>query len=183
MRLSYGKAGNNNIPTGQTVQSFESRNTSYINGVSSYWAASNVLANPDLKWETTVTQNLGLDFGILNNRISGAIEAYRNLTTDLLLAFRTPGSGYEYQYRKLGEIQNTGIEASVNFDAINQQDYGLSISFNISANKNRINSLGSLENYQEYSGWASSQIGSDYAVWVDQPVGAIRNVKIKRHEW
>ena len=173
LRLSYGKAGNNNIPTGQTVQSFESRNTSYINEVSSYWAASNVLANPDLKWETTVTQNLGLDFGILNNRISGAIEAYRNLTTDLLLAFRTPGSGYEYQYRNLGEIQNTGIEASVNFDAINQQDYGLSISFNISANKNRINSLGSLENYQEYSGWASSQIGSDYAVWVDQPVGAM----------
>ncbi|MDT0677654.1 SusC/RagA family TonB-linked outer membrane protein [Autumnicola musiva] len=173
LRLSYGEAGNNNIPPGQTVQSFQSNTTTYLNEIPSYWSASRVLANPDLKWETTVTQNIGLDFDLFNGILSGSVEAYKNITTDLLLAFRTPGSGYEFQYRNLGEIQNTGVEGSLNIRAITKADYGLNFSFNLSANRNKINSLGSLENYQEYSGWASSQIGSDYAVWVDQPVGAM----------
>ncbi|AVR45652.1 SusC/RagA family protein [Christiangramia fulva] len=173
LRLSYGEAGNNNIPSGQTVQSFQSNTTTYLNGIPNYWSASRVLANPDLKWETTVTENIGLDFELFKGILSGSVEAYKNLTTDLLLAFRTPGSGYEYQYRNLGEIQNTGVEGSLNINAITKADYGLNFSFNVSANRNKINSLGSLENYQEYSGWASSQIGSDYAVWVDHPVGTM----------
>ncbi|MCG9970323.1 SusC/RagA family TonB-linked outer membrane protein [Christiangramia crocea] len=173
LRLSYGEAGNNNIPAGQTVQSFQSNTTTYLNEIPTYWSASRVLANPDLKWETTVTQNAGLDFEMFHGFLRGSVEAYKNVTTDLLLAFRTPGSGYEFQYRNLGEIQNTGVEGSLNFNPIMEQDYGLSFSLNVSANKNKINSLGSLEDYQDYSGWASSQIGSDYAVWVGQPVGAM----------
>ncbi|NJW52092.1 SusC/RagA family TonB-linked outer membrane protein [Salinimicrobium oceani] len=173
LRLSYGEAGNNNIPAGQTVQSFQSNTTTYLNGIPTYWSASRVLANPDLKWETTVTQNAGLDFEVMNGLLRGSVEAYKNVTTDLLLAFRTPGSGYEFQYRNLGEIQNTGIEGSINLNPIMEEDYGLSFALNMSANRNKINSLGSLENYQDYSGWASSEIGSDYAVWVGQPVGAM----------
>ena len=49
LRLSYGKVGNNNIPSGQTVQSFESNTTSYLNNIPNYWSASRTLANPDLK--------------------------------------------------------------------------------------------------------------------------------------
>ena len=173
VRLSYGEAGNNNIPAGQTIQSFQSNTTNYLNEIPIYWAPSRVLANSDLKWETTVTQNAGLDFEIMRGLLIGSIETYKNVTTDLLLAFRTPGSGYDFQYRNLGEIQNTGIEGSLNYNPIMEEDYGLSLSLNVSANKNRINSLGSLENYQDYSGWASSEIGSDYAVWVGQPVGAM----------
>ncbi|WP_324719938.1 SusC/RagA family TonB-linked outer membrane protein [Salinimicrobium sp. HB62] len=173
VRLSYGEAGNNNIPAGQTVQSFQSNTTTYLNGIPTYWSASRVLANPDLKWETTVTQNAGLDWEIMNGMLRGSLEAYKNVTTDLLLAFRTPGSGYEYQYRNLGEIQNTGFEGAINYTPIMEDNYGLSMAFNLSANRNRINSLGALENYQDYSGWASSEIGSDYAVWVGQPVGAM----------
>ncbi len=173
LRISYGEAGNNNIPSGQTVQSFQSNTTTYLNEIPTYWAASRVLANPDLKWETTVTQNVGLDFEVLRGVLSGSVEAYKNITTDLLLAFRTPGSGYEFQYRNLGEIQNTGIEGSLNVNAIIEEDYGLSFSVNASANRNKINSLGSLEDYQEYSGWASSEIGSDYAVWVGEAVGTM----------
>ncbi|MBZ9630016.1 TonB-dependent receptor [Salegentibacter sp. LM13S] len=177
LRLSYGEAGNNNIPAGQTVQSFQSNTTTYLNDIPTYWSSSRVLANPDLKWETTVTQNVGLDFDMFGGVLRGSVEAYKNITTDLLLAFRTPGSGYEFQYRNLGEIQNTGIEGSLNINAITRQDYGLSFAVNASANRNKINSLGSLEDYQEYSGWASSEIGSDYAVWVGQPVGAMFGYK------
>ncbi|MCB0475871.1 MAG: SusC/RagA family TonB-linked outer membrane protein, partial [Flavobacteriaceae bacterium] len=171
VRLSYGQAGNNNIPAGQTVQSFESRTTTYINGVTSYWAASNTLANPDLKWETTVTQNLGLDFDLFNRRVSGSVEAYKNVTKDLLINFPVPGTGYDTQYRNMGETQNTGVEVSLNISAIKEEDYSLDFSFNIGFNKNRINSLGIMDDFGINTNWASTQIGNDYVVNVGQPIG------------
>lgn len=171
LRISYGEAGNNNIPTGQTVQNFQSSITTFLNDVDTIWAASNILANPDLKWETTISQNLGIDFGIFNNRITGSIEAYKGITKDLLIRFPVPGTGYDSQFRNMGEIQNTGIEASINFVAIDQPDYGLNLSFNIGANRNRVNSLGLLDNFGINTNWASTQIGIDYFVEVGQPIG------------
>ncbi|MBN2818758.1 MAG: SusC/RagA family TonB-linked outer membrane protein, partial [Bacteroidales bacterium] len=130
LRLSYGEAGNNNIPSGQTLQNFESNTTTYLNGIPTYWAASSTMANPDLKWETTVTQNLGLDFDFFNGRFSGSVEAYKNVTKDLLINFPVPGTGYVSQYRNMGETQNTGIETSLNIAAISKKDFGLTFSFN-----------------------------------------------------
>ncbi|MFD0990098.1 SusC/RagA family TonB-linked outer membrane protein [Mariniflexile jejuense] len=173
VRLSYGEAGNNNIPTGQTFQNFLSRNTTYINGVNNYWAASNTLANPDLKWETTVTQNVGLDFDLFKGRVSGSFEAYKNLTTDLLINFPVPGTGYNTQYRNMGETQNTGIEASLNIAAIEHKDYGLNLSLNFGMNKNRINSLGVMDDFGTATGWASSQINNDYVINVGKSLGTM----------
>ena len=173
IRLSYGEAGNNNIPSGQTVQSFVSATTSYINNVSSYWATSSNLANPDLKWETTVTKNVGLDFDLFKGRINGSAEAYKNVTKDLLIEFPVPGTGYTSQYRNLGEVQNTGFEASLNLTAIDNEEYGLSFNFNIGFNKNRINSLGIQEDFGNNTNWASSQIGNDFVVNVGKPIGAM----------
>ena len=170
-RLSYGEAGNNNIPTGQTVQTFQSNTTTFLNEIPSYWSASRTLANPDLKWETTIVQNVGLDFQVFNRILSGTVEAYKSVTTDLLLEMPTPGTGYDSQYRNLGEIQNTGIEGYLSVDAISQADYGLNFSINASANKNRINSLGLLEDFGDNTNWASSQIGDDFVVRRGEPIG------------
>lgn len=177
VRVSYGEAGNNNIPSGQTVQSFRSSTTTYINGVANYWAASNVLANPDLKWETMITQNVGLDFDLFKGRISGSLEAYKNLTSDLLINFPVAGTGYNTQYRNMGENQNTGIEASLSIDAIRAADYGLNFSFNMGVNKNKINSLGVMDDFGEATGWASSQINNDYLVSVGSSVGVMYGYK------
>lgn len=87
MRLSYGEAGNNNIPVGKTIRTFESSTSAWINNVTNFWAASKVMPNPDLKWETTVSQDLGLDFGFFKNRISGTVDLYNNITKDLLINF------------------------------------------------------------------------------------------------
>ena len=171
LRVSYGEAGNNNIPAGQTIQSYQSTTTSQINTYTNYWRPDNTLANPDLKWETTVTQNIGLDFDLLKGRISGTVEAYKNITEDLLIRFPIPGSGYDDQYRNLGEVQNEGIEASLNIRAIESADYGLSFSINAGMNKNRINSLGGLDDFGQATNWASSQIGNDYLISVGQPLG------------
>ncbi|MGL2988053.1 SusC/RagA family TonB-linked outer membrane protein [Flavobacterium sp. RSSA_27] len=177
VRLSYGQAGNNNIPVGQTVQNFQSSNTEWINGVPNYWSASKVMANPDLKWETTITQNFGVDYDFFKGRLTGSVEVYKNLTKDLLMRFPVPGSGYDFQYRNMGETQNKGLEASLNIAAIEREDYGLSFSLNVGFNRNNINSLGIMDNFGDATGWASTAIGNDFLVNVGQPIGIMYGYK------
>ena len=174
LRVSYGTAGNNNIVSGQMVQEFSSSNTTYINDVSGYWAVSSRMANPDLIWETTVTRNVGLDFGLFNSRLSGTFEAYLNTTSDLLIDFPVSGTGYSSQFRNMGETENKGIEASVNWVALDKENFGLNFGFNFGMNKNKIKSLGIMEDFGVASSWASTEIGTDY--WIEQgsPVGQIR---------
>lgn len=164
LRFSYGTAGNNNIPAGQLVQSYTSNVTSWINGYNSYWAPSKTMANPDLKWETTITRNLGLDFTVLNGKLNGSIEAYLNTTKDLLIEFPVSGTGYDTQYRNMGKTQNKGIEATINWTVIDKKNFGLSFSANIGFNKNEIKDLGIMNDFGEDSYWASSEIGYDY--WI-----------------
>ncbi|MDW8849104.1 TonB-dependent receptor [Flavobacterium sp. MMLR14_040] len=177
VRASYGEAGNNNIPVGQQIQIFQSTPTTWINGVTSVWAPSKTMPNPDLKWETTVTQNFGLDFGFFKNRLSGNFDVYKNITSDLLINFPVPGSGYDFQYRNMGETQNTGFEATINVVAIEKAKYGLNFSFNMGVNKNRINSLGVMNNFGAATGWASSQIGDDYLIEVGSSLGTMYGYK------
>lgn len=165
LRFSYGTAGNNNIPSGQMAQTLEVRNTTWVNNFNSYWAGTSTMANPDLKWETTITRNLGLDFTTLSGRLNGSFEAYINNTQDLLIRFPTPGTGYTDQFRNMGETENKGIEATVNWFVADTPNFGLSISGNIGFNKNKIKSLGLMENFSDISGWASTEIGADY--WIE----------------
>nr|WP_319397726.1 TonB-dependent receptor [uncultured Carboxylicivirga sp.] len=170
IRTSYGTAGNNNIPAGQTEMLYGANVTSKINNESFIVKTSNMV-NPDLVWETTVTRNVGLDFSMFNSKLNGSVEAYLNTTTDLLMRFPVSGVGYNYQYRNMGETQNSGVELSINWSALNTPDYGLSFGFNIGMNKNKINSLGIMDNYETDSGFGSTFVGNDFAVWVDGSVG------------
>ncbi|MDX9920822.1 MAG: TonB-dependent receptor [Paludibacter sp.] len=174
LRLSYGTAGNNDIPAGQMTQSFESKSTSWINGYSSYWAASKTMANPDLKWETTITRNVGVDFTMFNSRLNGTLEGYWNSTKDLLIDFPITGTGYDSQYRNMGETRNRGVEASLNWIAIDKKNFGFSVSGNIGFNNNKIISLGLINEITStatYSNWASTEIGQDFRVVTGGSVG------------
>lgn len=164
LRFSYGTAGNNNIPSGQMNLNYVSSATSWINGFSNYWAASKTMPNSDLKWETTITRNIGLDFTILGGKLNGSIEAYLNTTKDLLIQFPVSGTGYDYQYRNMGETQNKGIEATLNWTAIDKKNFGLSFSANIGFNKNKIKDLGIMNDFGAETYWASSEIGYDF--WI-----------------
>lgn len=170
LRASYGFAGNNNIPSGQTIQTLQSYATTWINGVPNYWAPSEYMANPDLKWETTVTQNFGLDYDLFKGKVTGSFELYKNLTQDLLIPFNI-NSSYTYQWRNMGEVQNSGFEATLNLVAVENKNFGLNFNFNIGVNKNRINSLGVMNNFGISSGWASTAIGPDYLVNVGDSMG------------
>jgi len=171
LRLSYGTAGNNNIPSGQVRQTFESKSTTWINGFGNYWSASKVMTNPNLKWETTVTRNAGLDLSFLGGKLNGTLDAYINTTKDLLINFPLGGGGYDSQYRNMGKTENKGFEATINWVAIDKKDFGLSLSANIGFNTTKIKSLGDMQDFGWSTDWASTEIGQDYWIAVGGAVG------------
>ncbi|MBP8067597.1 MAG: TonB-dependent receptor, partial [Pedobacter sp.] len=182
LRASYGTAGNNNIPAGQMAQTFQNSVTTWVNGFNNYWAASKTMANPDLKWETTVTRNVGLDFALLAGKLSGTVDAYLNRTKDLLINFPVAGTGYDFQFRNLGETENKGLEFSLNWNAVKKTNFDLSFSGNINFNRNKVISLG-VKNINGTSGWASTEINADYLVEEGASVGRIFGYKnIGRYE-
>jgi hypothetical protein len=177
LRLAYGSVGNNDIPVGQLIQSYERKSTTWVNGLKTYVAPSKIMANPGLKWETTTTRNLGLDFTLFRSKISGSLEAYIGNTTNLLMKFPVPGTGYDYQYRNIGETENKGFEATLSWHAVNKKNFGLDFNANISFNKKTIKSLGGLNDYGISSYWASTEIISDYWIAEGGQIGEIRGFR------
>ena len=171
LRYSFGSAGNNNIPSGQISKTYSATNTTWLSQSANYWMAGKVMDNPDLKWETSYTHNIGLDFEFFKGAISGSIEVYQNDTKDLLINFPITGSGYDSQYRNIGSTRNRGVELTLNLPIIRKDNFQLGLSGNISYNKNTVTDLGGLESITAQSYWASTEIGDDYIVQVGQPLG------------
>lgn len=97
----------------------------------------------NLKWETTTTYNVGIDWGILNQRISGSVDWYYRKTTDLInYAYVSAGSNFANQVNtNIGSMYNTGVEASFHFNPIQTKDWTWMIDYNFTYNKNRISKL------------------------------------------
>jgi TonB-linked SusC/RagA family outer membrane protein len=179
LRFSFGSSGNNRIGNDLYKTMFLAGssdgyafNESVIPG---FYAAE--LANSNLKWETTISRNLGLDFSLLNNRINASVDLYYNNTKDLLLSGKIPQtSGYPRQYQNIGKTSNKGLEIQVSGNVMNGKDFNWNASFNIAFNKNKIENLGldqtgqPLKSYLETSGWVSATY-QDFLVEVGQPVG------------
>ncbi|WP_258104721.1 TonB-dependent receptor [Marinoscillum sp. MHG1-6] len=113
LRLGWGKTGNQEFPAGAAQERY-----AYGQG---RLALANV-ANPDLKWETTQTSNLGLDFAIFNSRLSGTIEIFDKNTEDLLFQLNTiqPAPSTSYWYNLPATVNNRGLELSLNSVLVNQ---------------------------------------------------------------
>ena len=178
LRISFGTAGNNNIPSGQLIQEYEpytatASQRTWVNGFSNPLRPSTYMANPNLKWETTITRNIGIDFTLFGGMINGNIEGYINTTKDLLIAFPVQGTGYEYQYRNMGKTENKGFEVSLTYHIINKKDWGIDFGANIGFNKTKIKSLGEMEDFGWNTNWASTEIGNDYNIAVGSAVGEI----------
>ena len=100
------------------------------------------IANPDLKWETTLGSDFGIEASIFKNRLSFEFDYYNRDTRDLLLNVSIPGtSGFGSVVKNLGKLNNKGIEFSINSTNVQTKDFQWTSSFNIAANKNVIISL------------------------------------------
>ncbi len=100
------------------------------------------LANPDLRWEKSNQTDIGIDFGIFNNKISGEIDYYSRKTNDLIYNIPVPGNtGYSSKTVNVGSMENSGFEFVLNTENISKKNFKWSTSFNFAANKNKITKL------------------------------------------
>lgn len=179
MRLSYGASGNNRISNDlyRYVYSVSSPSKMYgINGIEqSIMTPSSSLPNPSLKWETTVTRNLGIDFGFFNNRLTGSVDVYWNTTKDLLISASIPSSsGFSAQFQNIGETSNKGVEVVLDAVLVDKKNFRLMFNANLSYNKNRVEDLGYTKQMLVGSGWEATISGvGDYLVEVGQPIGQV----------
>ena len=99
--------------------------------------------DPNIKWEETTTQNIGLDFGFLNNRIYGSLDLYKRVTDNLLNKVTIPsGSNFSNTLlTNVGSLENKGVEFSLNMVPISKKDMSLNVGFNLTYNKNTITKL------------------------------------------
>lgn len=182
LRLSYGEAGNNRIGNFLYLSQFvanpanDATNAFYSIGntqIPPFYSPT--LPNSLLTWESTIARNLGFDIALWNNRVQLTADLYYNSTKNLLVNVTVPqSSGYTTQVQNVGETSNRGIELQLNATPVATKNFNWNTSFNISFNKNKVESLGPTQSsFLFSSGWGGQNQPSDYIVKVGQPVGAI----------
>lgn len=152
LRLGWGVTGQQDIPA--KYDYFKRYNVSGANSGAAYPFENTfyTLARPEgynetLKWEETTTYNIGIDFGLFNNKWTGSLDLYNKITNDLfavieegaLQNFRTSGPA------NIGQLTSKGVELGLNYKAIENDNSNLSFNFNIAYNKRNISALDSNE--------------------------------------
>ncbi|MBQ0035268.1 MAG: TonB-dependent receptor [Bacteroidales bacterium] len=182
-RFSYGTAGNNNVDLGYLRPEYTSNTMAYMEGFThklTDGGADVIAANQNLKWETTITRDLGMDFGFFNERLTGTFDIYWNNTKDLILKYKLGTGGYNYQYRNIGSTENKGLEFSLNGVVLDKKSkslsYSLSLNANISVNRNKVVDLGGMDEYYVSTSCFSSNYANtdfEYVLKPGSPVGDI----------
>jgi len=143
LRASYGSVGNEGIQPYQSLSTVVPYDYIFGGTKAAGLLPGASLPNPDLKWETSTTFNAGIDFGFMEgSRINGVIEFYNTRTKDLLVNRAVPqATGYSRKIVNLGEVENQGIELTLNGDIITKPDFTLSAGIVFNSNRNKIISL------------------------------------------
>ena len=179
LRVSYGTSGSDNIDASLWKETWNTKDITVDGNTVTTYVPGDMMPNYDLKWETTVSRNIGLDFGFLN-RIRGSLEFYWNTTKDILM--RVPvdaSSGYSYQYQNVGQTSNKGIELALAVDIIKKKDFNLNFNMTYNYNKNNVDKLNENALADTHTGWGSSMRMPyyDYIIRVDEPVGTVNGYK------
>lgn len=172
LRLSYGQTGNDNVSPYQTQGSISnvlyytfgnSTNTAYV---------PNNLRNLDLGWERTSEVNVGVDFGFLKDRISGSVDYYNRLTSDLIMNKTIPSTtGYTSVKANVGSVRNSGVEVLLNTENIRTSDFSWVTQLNFAYNRNEIVDLQFKEDLSTYGESLKGMEGDYKNLWIiGQPI-------------
>lgn len=185
LRAGYGVTGNQDgLRPYRSLELYSAAGTYYSDGsqLTAFRISQN--ANPDLKWESTAMLNIGLDFALFNNRLSGTIELYDKRTSDMLYTYNVPTPTYVYDriQANVGDMSNKGVELMLNIDVVKNKNFTYNTSINLAHNKNEVTKL-SNELYQTgriYAGdpWIRGASGvTSHVVEVGYPVGQFYMLK------
>ena len=146
LRVSYGITGNNNFSPYTSLARVGATDTYTFDGStsSSGLGSDGIFApNPDLKWETTKMLNVGIDFGLIANRLFGSVEVYNSNTEDLIIdkPISSPSTGYRYIRSNVGSIKNQGVELTIGGNIVTEGNFKWTANVNLSKNVNEITQL------------------------------------------
>ncbi|WP_138991307.1 TonB-dependent receptor [Larkinella sp. C7] len=159
IRASYGISGNNLIPN-YASQGLLGISRNISNGQVISGVVPSSLANTVLTWEQSVQTNIGLDLSLFQNRLSFIVDAYRTHKKDLLLNVILPAaSGFSSSLQNIGEVENKGIELTINSENIRKGAFQWSTDFNISWNRNKVLALNSETARIQTSDYQVAQVG------------------------
>jgi len=168
LRVSHGKSGNEAISVYRTITTNGIIRQPF-NGVTTIGAVASNLGNVNLLWETTLATNLGVDFSLFNNRVSGSVDAYKTKTTDILLLRSLPFiTGYREVYDNLGEVDNRGLEINLTTKNLDKGDFKWETTFNFATNRNKLVDL---------YGDKQSDLGNRW--FIGQPISVIYDYRLQ----
>ncbi len=138
LRAGWGEVGNQGVVPYQT-QGLLNRTTYAFGTTAAYGYRPSTIGNPDLRWESSATSNIGIDYSILKGRVQGSIDVYQTDTKSLLLSDFLPGStGFNAVTRNVGHTRNKGIELNVSTVNINSNSFNWSTDFSFTKNNEAI---------------------------------------------
>lgn len=165
LRASYGAQGNDQVGYYAYQALYAIRNNLGESGLHAYR-----LATPNLSWETNLNSNIGLDFGLWNNRVSGSIEYFQRRSKDLLFSKDlVPSSGFSSMDANIGAIKNYGWEFTVTAYPVSTEDWKWRLSLNATTYKNKITSLPAEEMWEGDKKWVKG--GSLYDFYLIEWAG------------
>lgn len=146
LRLGWGRTGNQEIGDYPALSTYQSAGSAIWDGKQVVGTGPTKIPNPDLKWETTDQTNLGLDFGVFNNRINGGIDYFWKKTTDMLLQLPVPQStGYNSILSNIGRIDNKGLEIFLNTVNIDTRNFKWESNITFTSMRNKVKDLGGID--------------------------------------
>lgn len=155
IKYSWGETGNNGISDYAAIGTIGSYNYDYNGQVAIGYGPSS-FSNPDLKWEKTLSSNVGIDMGFIQNRLYISANYYHKTTTNLLLNVPIAQStGFNQSLQNIGSVVNQGFELSVDSRNMVDKDFKWETAFNISYNQNKITKLGN-QNTPIFTGWGQT---------------------------
>ncbi|MDR3062210.1 MAG: TonB-dependent receptor [Dysgonamonadaceae bacterium] len=172
LRLSYGETGNDSVSPYSTDGRISGSQYIVIGGSGVVGNVPNNLRNTKLTWERSAEYNLGLDFGLFDSRISGNIDVYNRLTTNLIMPRSVPATtGYSSVTDNVGSVRNKGIEVTVNTLNVKSGRFTWRTNINLAYNKNEIVDLVFKEDLGAYSEQLEGMVGDFNNKWfIGQPI-------------
>lgn len=142
LRLSYGIQGNDNMSDWYAWQGLASTGSNAMNYNGNMGVFYSKMENRDLTWEKNKSWNVGMDFAMLGQRISGSVEFYNRLTTDMLFSLPMPlSNGFSQRYKNIGSMVNRGVDLDLNGIFYADKNIEAGARFNLSYLHNEIKSL------------------------------------------
>ena len=166
LRVSTGYLGNVSFSPYQALTTYQyGERFTYVKGAGS---VPITIGNPDLKWERTMNNNLGLDLNIFNGRWDMSLDLYWKITDNLLLdVTKAPSVGVQTAKQNVGEIENKGIELSTRVVPIRTKDWNWTLSLTASHNRNKIRKISNALKAQNEKNMEKNEAGKPLPIYVE----------------